>query len=299
MLVSLLEAMRPHQWVKNLLLFAALAFSHRLGDPQARLLALGGFAAFCLLASAVYLINDVHDREADRRHDTKRNRPIASGRLPVGAAAAAAAVLFAGGLALAYVLQPSGPRLPFWTWAAAYVLLNLAYSWQLKHRVIVDCLSIALGFVIRVHAGAVVIGVPTSSWILMCTFFFALFLAFCKRREEAVRFGEDRAATRAAMRDYEVTFLDQMIAPLAALAILSYSLYTVAPETIRSHGNRNLIVTIPFVTFGTFRYLFLVHRRGQGADPARVFLSDKQMVLCGVLWAAAVGVALGSRSDLI
>jgi 4-hydroxybenzoate polyprenyltransferase len=299
MLAALLEAMRPHQWVKNLLLLAALAFSPRIAEREAWALAFGGFAAFCLIASAVYLINDVHDREADRSHDTKRRRPIASGRLPGGAALVAAVVLLAGGLGLAVALQPNGPRLPFWAWALGYVLLNLAYSWQLKHRVIVDCLAIALGFVIRVHAGAVVIRVPTSSWILMCTFFFALFLAFCKRREEVVRFGEERGATRAAMRDYEVTFLDQMIAPLAALAILSYSLYTVAPETIRAHGNRNLIVTIPFVTFGTFRYLFLVHRRGQGADPARVFLADKQMLACAVLWAAAVGVALKARGELI
>jgi 4-hydroxybenzoate polyprenyltransferase len=295
-LVSLLAAMRPHQWVKNLLVFAPVLFSHRLGDPGSLRLAATAFGIFCLLSSAVYLVNDVIDRESDRAHPRKQHRPIASGRLPVPFALAAAAAFAATALGGASSMVQHEAGIPFFAWPLAYVALNLAYSTYLKHHVIVDCLSIALGFHLRVHAGSVAIGVESSSWILLCTFFFALFLAFCKRREEVARWSDGTGATRATMKHYTLHFLDQLIPPLAALSILTYALYTVAPETVATHHTRNLMFTVPIVVFGVFRYLFLVHERGEGADPARLLFRDLPLVLSGLLWIAAVTTILNAAS---
>jgi len=295
MFVALIEAMRPHQWVKNLLVLAALVFSGKYTEPDARLSAVWAFVLFCMMSSAVYLLNDVVDRVADRAHPIKCNRPVASGRLPVGVALFASGLLAGVGVALATQFQ-GGAVFPFPVWPIAYFGLNLAYSFWLKRIVIVDCLVIAVGFMIRVHAGAVAIGAPTSDWILLCTFFFALFLAFCKRREEVANMLDPGAATRATIRDYDVPFLDQLIAPLAALSILCYSLYAVL-EGAAKHGEL-LKFTVPFVVFGVFRYLFLVHKRGHGADPARLLFRDPQLVISGLLWCVAVVfvVAQGSPS---
>ena len=294
MLGALLQAMRPHQWVKNLLTLAPVVFAHELGDPSLVLRAAAAFAVFCMLSSSVYLLNDLVDRAADAAHPKKRNRPIASGALPVGVAAAALLVLAVGGLGTALALGASGSADRFVIWPALYFAMNIAYSFCLKRIVIVDCLTIALGFAIRVHAGAVVIGVATSSWILLCTFFFALFLAFCKRREEVERMGASGGATRATIREYDLPFLDQMIAPLAALTILCYALYTVDPHSVALHGPR-LKFTIPLVVFGVFRYVFLVHKRGEGADPARLLFRDRQLVASGLLYAAMVWWVVGER----
>lgn len=286
--------MRPHQWVKNLLVLAPLAFGYAKVDwdtaPAAALMA---FAVFCMLSSSIYLLNDCVDRHADAAHPTKKQRPIPSGRLSVVTAVVAFVVLAGGALALASKIGPDTTGFAFLTWPLAYFVLNLGYSFVLKRVVIVDCLCIALGFQIRVHAGAVVLGVETSHWILLCTFFFALFLAFCKRREEVERMSGDQA-TRATIGDYDRAFLDQLIAPLAALSILCYALYTIDQEIVAQHG-RHLKFTVPFVVFGVFRYLFLVHRRGQGADPARLLFKDTQLVLSGVLWGVAVWWAIGNK----
>ena len=291
---ALLEAMRPHQWVKNLLVLAPLAFGHAKVDwdtaPAAALMA---FAVFCMLSSSIYLLNDCVDRRADAAHPVKKSRPIPSGRLSVSVAMFAFVALAAGALTWATVIGPSGDGFAFVTWPLAYFALNLGYSFVLKRVVIVDCLCIALGFQLRVHGGAVALGVETSHWILLCTFFFALFLAFCKRREEVERTSGSET-TRATMRDYDRAFLDQLIAPLAALSILCYSLYTIDQDVVVQHG-RHLKFTVPFVVFGVFRYLFLVHRRGEGADPARLLFKDPQLVLSGVLWGSAVWWAIGNK----
>jgi 4-hydroxybenzoate polyprenyltransferase len=294
--------MRPHQWVKNLLVLAPLVFTHEAGVSNAPVLAALAFVAFCLASSSVYLLNDVVDREADRKHPKKQHRPIASGKLPAGVAVGAIIALLAAAAALSFLLavrqgEPVAPsngagaglhagRLPFWAWLAAYLLLNLAYSLRLKRIVIIDALCIALGFQLRVIAGAAAILTPASSWILLCTFFFALFLALCKRREEVVKHGD--TGTRHSLRDYDAHFLDQMINPVAAMSILAYALYTVDDRTVAYHGTSGLALTVPFVVFGVFRYLYLVHRRGQGDDPARLLFRDKQLVLSGLLWAACV-----------
>jgi 4-hydroxybenzoate polyprenyltransferase len=299
-MLALLEAMRPHQWVKNLLVVAPWAFAHReLGDTlgsswRALPTSLMAFAVFCLLSSSIYLLNDVVDRAADAQHPTKRNRPIPSGRLPVWVAVLVCIAGGAGAIAWSTQLGPPDRTVPFSTWPLAYLGLNLGYSFWWKRWVIVDCLSIALGFQIRVHAGAVVLGVESSPWILLCTFFFALFLAFCKRREEVER-TDGRAATRHTLREYDVAFLDQVIAPLAALSILCYALYTVDKDSVAKHGE-NLKFTVPFVVFGVFRYLFLVHKRGEGADPSKLLFRDPPLVLSGLLWGGAVLAAIATRA---
>ncbi|MEZ5965334.1 MAG: UbiA prenyltransferase family protein [Planctomycetota bacterium] len=304
MLLALLQALRPHQWVKNLLLFAPLVFAHKVGVSDAVWLATLGFAGFCLASSGVYLLNDLVDRHGDRLHPKKRLRPIASGRLPIPAAVLALASLLVGVVAISMTLDGwdslpvreemlvagLGVGIPYWAWVASYLVLNLAYSFWLKRIVIVDALCIAMGFQLRVFAGASAIQTPASSWILLCTFFFALFLAFCKRREEVVKLGD--SGTRASLRDYDAHFLDQMINPLAAMSILAYALYTVDQRTVRYHHTSDLALTVPFVVFGVFRYLYLVHRHGEGDDPARLLFRDRQLVLAGLLWAACVMVVL-------
>lgn len=282
------EAMRPHQWVKNLLLFAPLAFTPQglIFELSPWLAVLAAYASFCLAASSIYLLNDIVDRHEDALHPTKRSRPIASGRLTVGAARVQLIVQLVAAFAIG-ALVPAG-RMPFVFWPAAYLVLNLAYSFWLKRLVVVDCMCIALGFQLRVQAGAAAIGVKASHWILLCTFFFSLFLAFCKRYEELTRQAEAGGRTRATMEDYTASFLNMMIGPLAALSILSYALYTVSEETMRTHGTDRLMFTVPFVTYGVFRYLFLVYRKSEGGDPARLLFRDLPLLVSGLGYALAV-----------
>lgn len=302
MLGPLLKAMRPHQWVKNLLVLAPLPFAHRVTELAAWTSAAVAFAVFCAVASSIYLLNDVVDREDDRRHPKKRFRPIASGALPVPAALAAMVVLLvaAAGAAVALGSGSATPRvegveptaIPFAVWPAAYLMLNIAYSFRLKRVVVLDCLCVALGFQLRVHAGATAIDAPPSTWLLLCTFFFSLFVAFCKRYEEVGRQTETAAPTRATMRDYTAPFLNTLIGPLAALSILSYALYTVAPETVKTHGTHNLMFTLPVVVYGVFRYLFLVYRRDEGGDPARLLFRDPPLLVSGAIYLIVVWLVL-------
>lgn len=305
MLPPLLQAVRPHQWVKNLLVFAPLLFTAQVHSVAAWAQSALAFAVFCMVASSIYVLNDIVDREADRRHPKKRHRPIAAGTVSVPAAC----VVLAGMMAIAtglsiWIGQPPlhtellssdaiAPNVPFAVWPAAYFVLNLAYSFKLKHLVIVDCMCIAIGFQLRVHAGASALGVPTSHWIVLCTFFFALFLAFCKRYEEVGRQVEATGQTRATMKDYTLPFLNMMIGPLAALSILTYSLYTVNPSTVARHHTSNLMFTVPVVTYGVFRYLFLVYRREEGGDPSRLLFKDPPLVLSGIAYVAIVLFVLG------
>ncbi len=293
MMPPFVEAMRPHQWVKNLLVMAPLAFTPQglIFEWSAWLAVLCACGTFCLGASSIYLLNDIVDRDEDARHPKKRHRPIASGRLAIGAAKVQLAVQLAATFALA-ALVPTNGRLPFVVWPAAYLALNFAYSFWLKKLVVVDCMCIALGFQLRVQAGAAAIGVKASHWLLLCTFFFALFLAFCKRYEELSRQAEATGRTRATMEDYTASFLNMMIGPLAALSILTYSLYTVSPETVLTHGSDRLLYTVPFVTYGVFRYLFLVYRKSEGGDPARLLFRDIPLIVSGVAYAIAVVVLL-------
>lgn len=286
------EALRPHQWVKNLLVIFPLFFTDLAYGLSGWVAALTAFGSFCFAASSIYLLNDILDRREDALHPKKRSRPIASGRLPVGAAWMTLAITLGVAAALASLVPTSEQR--FWTWPCAYLVLNVAYSFRLKRLVIVDCMCIAMGFHLRVMAGAAAINVDASKWIQLCTFFFALFLAFCKRYEEVGRQAEAAGQTRQTMSEYSTAFLNMLIGPLAALSILSYALYTVSPETVARHNTDQLTLTVPFVCYGVFRYLFLVYRKHEGGDPARLLFRDLPLVLSGGLYVAVVLLVLGN-----
>jgi 4-hydroxybenzoate polyprenyltransferase len=279
---ALLVSLRPHQWTKNLVVLAALAFSKHLFDGDAVARAGSAFIVLCALSGAVYLVNDLVDRGRDSLHPAKRSRPIASGTLPVPVARVAAATLLAAGLVASGAL---GAR--FLLCALGYVALNLAYSLGLKDVVILDVLAIAVGFVLRAVAGALAIQVAFSDWLLVCTILLALFLALAKRRHELVSL-PDAAGHRAILAEYSPYLLDQMIAVVTASCLTAYAFYTLAPDTIAKYRTDRLALTIPFVIYGIFRYLYLVHRKEQGGSPSDVLLTDRPLLLAVFLWAASV-----------
>jgi 4-hydroxybenzoate polyprenyltransferase len=279
---ALLVSLRPHQWTKNLFVLAALAFSKHLFDGDAVWRAGAAFVIFCALSGAVYVVNDLADVERDRLHPLKRARPIASGALSVPVARAAAPSLFALGLLAAWTLGPG-----FFLCAVAYLALNLAYSFGLKNVVILDVLAIAIGFVLRAVAGAVAIQVVFSDWLLVCTILLALFLALAKRRHELVTL-DDAAAHRRILAEYSPYLLDQMIAVVTASCLTAYAFYTLAPDTVAKYRTDRLALTIPFVIYGIFRYLYLVHRKEQGGSPGDALLTDRPLLATVALWAAVV-----------
>lgn len=279
---ALFVSLRPHQWLKNLVVLAALVFSKHLFDAPALARALLALAVFCALAGAVYLVNDLADLERDRLHPLKRTRPLASGALPPALARTAAALLFAGALVASWALGPG-----FLACALAYPALGVAYSLGLKHVVILDVLAVALGFVLRAVAGAVAIGVHFSPWLLVCTILLALFLVLAKRRHELVTL-EDAVGHRQILAEYSPYLLDQMIAVVTASCLTAYAFYTLAPETVEKYRTERLALTIPFVIYGIFRYLYLVHRHDQGGSPGDVLLTDRPLLAAVALWAAAM-----------
>lgn len=278
--------MRPSQWVKNVFVLAALVFGHQLNQRDAVVRVLIAFAVYCALSSAVYLINDILDREADRRHPSKRDRPIASGALPVWLAGVASLTLASLGLGTAWFLGSS-----FAAVACTYLLMNLAYSLALKRLVIVDVMLVAAGFLLRAWAGALAAEVSMSHWLILCTGLVALFLGFVKRRQELVSAG-DSSGTRSSLRDYSLPFLDQMIAVVTSTTVLTYALYAFSSEVATKLGTRYLGLTLPFVLYGIFRYLYLVYQQGQGESPSELVLSDRPFLINVLLWGGAVVVAL-------
>jgi len=280
---SLIVSLRPDQWTKNLIVFAALIFSVQLLDPAALALASAAFLIFCVLSGCVYLINDVSDREADRQHPLKRLRPIASGALGAGTALIWAICLGAAALAAAYWLQPL-----FGLVAASYLALFVLYTHWLKHVVILDVMSIAIGFVLRALAGGLVIGVPVSDWLLVCTVLGALFLGLAKRRHEITMLGDGASGHRRILEEYDPYLLDQMIAIVAAATLVVYVIYCASPETAERFGTRLLVLTTPFPIYGIFRYLYLVHRKHGGGSPSDMLLRDRPLLSCVALWGIAV-----------
>ena len=264
-------------------MLAPLVFAHRLTDPALLARALGAFGLFCAAASAVYLVNDLRDRTEDRQHPLKRLRPIASGALPVSVAAAAAVVLGGGALAAGTLLGRSFAAL-----LAGYVLLNLLYSTTLKHRVILDVMSIAAGFVLRVLAGAAAISVEVSRWLVLCTSFLALFLAFSKRRHELMLLADGAVGHRKVLEHYSVHFLDQMINVVTASTVVAYSLYAAAPETAARLGTPHLVWTVPMVLFGIFRFLYLLYQTSSLKNPTEAILTDPPFLTNVALWGATV-----------
>jgi 4-hydroxybenzoate polyprenyltransferase len=281
-LLALIGSIRPRQWIKNLFVFAAVMFSHKLFTPDVWR-ALAAFAIFCGLSGVIYLLNDVADRERDRAHPRKRFRPIASGALSVGVALAAAA-----GLAAASFVAAAALGGPFLLTALGYVVLLALYSVWLKHLVIVDALTVASGFVLRAVAGAVAVDVEISGWLLICTVLIALFLALGKRRHEFLTLDAEAARHRPILTEYSAGLLDQMIAVVTASTVTAYALYTMSPETVAKFGTRFLPATLPFVLYGIFRYLYLLYHRQLGGNPSELFLNDRALIVNGVLWIVAV-----------
>jgi UbiA prenyltransferase family len=290
---ALIRALRPHEWVKNLLVFAGLLFSGKLDEGAQVLDATLAFAAFCAIASAGYLFNDLRDRDLDRRHPDKRRRPIASGALSEGTAWVAAVVLVALALALGFAVEPAVAGL-----VGLYAVTTVAYSVALKRMVILDVMTIASLFVLRVVAGAVAVEAQASEYLLICTAMLALFLGFTKRRQEAIleespagssaaTSPAEPAPTRPVLEHYSLAFLDQMIAMVTASAIISYVIYAINSPRVGSE----MLATAPSVLYGIFRYLYLVYDRRDTRSTAAILTEDPGMIFAGASWiAAALGV---------
>ena len=286
---AILRLIRPLQWTKNVFVLAGFIFARHWDDTELLARALLAFAGFCAAASATYVYNDWHDLPADRSHPVKRYRPLASGQVSHRAALVTGIVTLAVALICSVAAGP-------WALAAVtgYLALNALYSRVLKHIVIADVFSVAAGFMLRLLAGTAGIGIPPSDWLVLTGLFLTLFLGFAKRRAEWTDASDagERNRRRRVMRDYSTQLLDTFLAVTATAAILSYGLYTVDPEIQRLHGTTALVYTVPFVTFAVFRYLYLVHVRGQGEDPSRDLFTDPQLLACGALWMATIIVIL-------
>jgi 4-hydroxybenzoate polyprenyltransferase len=278
----LLRAMRPQQWVKNLFVLAPVVFAHRLGDTALVGRALLALAAFCAGASAIYLWNDVRDREADRHHPLKQKRPIASGAVSAGTATTVAVVLAAAALVAGAALGRRALALML-----AFLLLNALYTAWLKHVVILDVMVLAVGYLLRVEAGAAAVEVAVSTWLLLCTLFVAVFLGFSKRRHELVLLADRASDQRRVLSHYSPVFLDQMISVVTASTVICYALYAMADESVAKHG-RGIVYTVPLVLFGIFRYLYLTYQRPGRANPTEEVLTDPPFLLNFALWAALV-----------
>lgn len=282
----LIAAMRPKQWIKNFFVLAPAVFAKDLFTTAVMSRVVVGFAVFCAVSSATYLVNDVLDRESDRSHPVKRLRPIASGALSVRTALVAAGVLLAGGLAGAVAIDPW-----FAGAVACYLLVTLGYSLHFKHAVILDVMFLAAGFVVRVAGGAFVARVEASEWLFLCTLLLALFLGFAKRRHELTLLEGGAQNHRRVLEHYSPDLLDQMLVIVATSTIVCYILYTVWPSTVEKFGTRHLVFTVPFVLYGILRYFFLIHRRDLGGDPTGSLLTDRPLLATVLLWGAvAVGV---------
>jgi 4-hydroxybenzoate polyprenyltransferase len=284
----LIQLLRPHQWLKNGFVFVGLLFGHAWTDPVKPGQALAAFAAFCLLASAVYVMNDLIDREQDRRHPKKKDRPLAAGTVSAGAAMTLAAICLIVGGGIAWLWAGSAP----WIFLA-YVALNVGYSFGLKHVVILDVFIIASGFMLRILAGTLGIGIAPSQWLLLCGLMLTLFLGFAKRRAELNALLAESAGHRRVLEHYTAPMLDQFIGIAAAGTVISYALYTVSAETVALHGTRGLIATVPFVLYGMLRYLWRLHARGGGGDPAQELLRDPHLLAATAGWLLLVFAVLG------
>lgn len=283
----LIRLLRPHHWLKNGFVFVGLLFGHAWHDPRLVAQALAAFAAFCLLSSAVYVLNDWRDREQDRQHPRKRQRPLAAGTVsPPAALALGLACLLGGGL-LAVMYAGNAP----WIFAV-YVVLNVAYSMGLKHVVILDVFIIAAGFMLRILAGTLGLDIAPSHWLLLCGLMLTLFLGFAKRLAELTALRDDGGSHRRVLERYTEPMLDQFIAITAAGTVISYALYTVSAETVAMHGTRALMLTVPLVLYGMLRYLWRLHGQDGGGDPAQELLTDPHLLLTVGAWLALVLVLL-------
>ena len=284
--------MRPHQWTKNLVVFAGLIFSRNFHEKELLLRSVDAFAVFCLLSGVIYIINDIADVEKDRLHPTKKNRPLAAGTLPVPVAFVAAVVCAGTGLYLSWRLG-SG----FLTVAVTFCALNLLYSFLLKRIVLLDVVSISLSFVLRAIAGVEALrdaepSIAISPWLLICTLFLSLFLAFCKRRYELTSL-ENAVGHRQSLEEYSPILLDQLVAITASGSVLAYTIYTIWPETVEKFGTANLVYTVPLVLIGVMRYLYLVYNKQKGGSPSDLLLHERFLLFDVSAWIVLVIVILG------
>lgn len=286
-LYLILVSMRPKQWLKNGLVFVALLFSRNVFDSGMLALSIGAFLVFCLLSSGVYIFNDLVDVERDRRHPLKAKRPLASGKLDPLLAKIVLAFILAASLTAAFFIN-----LSFAAIALGYLILQMGYSKLLKDLVIIDVFSIAAGFFLRVMAGAKAIDVPISSWLLICTIFVSLFLGLGKRRHEILLMKEEAGNHRKVLNEYNLGLLDQMMSIVTAGTVISYSLYTLSPETISKFRTENLWLTIPIVLYGVFRYLYVIYQKGKGGHPELVFFEDRHILASILLYVFVVGLII-------
>jgi 4-hydroxybenzoate polyprenyltransferase len=278
--VLILRSMRPKQWTKNIILFAPLIFSQNITNKQLAIYSFISFIVFCILSGSVYILNDLIDIKQDRVHPLKSKRPIASGRLrPIYAV-----ITFLVLLALSAYISLTYLNYLFILVAGSYLILQIAYSTILKHIVIIDVFSIAAGFLLRVIAGAEAIEVTFSTWLFFCTILLALFLALSKRRHEIILLDEKAINHRKILFEYSADLLDQMISIVTTTTLIAYILYTISPETVAKFGTDNLKYTVPFVLYGIFRYLYLMHQKNEGGSPERVLLNDKPILITVVLY---------------
>jgi 4-hydroxybenzoate polyprenyltransferase len=283
--------MRPSQWTKNLVVFAGLVFSRNVGDRELFVLTVEALAVFCLLSGVIYIVNDIADIEKDKRHEAKRDRPLPSGRLGVPTAVTAAVVLAAIGIAAAQRIG-SG----FLVTACAFLALNLVYSFVLKRAALLDVVSIAVSFILRAIGGVEALrsvdpSIEISPWLLICTLFLALFLAFCKRRHELITLA-DAANHRESLSEYSPALLDQLVGMTAAGSVLSYAIYTIWPDTVDKFGTTDLVYTVPLVLLGVMRYLYLVYNKQKGGNPSKLLL-EKFLLIDVLAWMALVIAIVG------
>lgn len=278
-IASLLNAFRVYQWPKNLVVFGALVFAQELNEPAQVLRSIAAFLVFCAASSAVYILNDIADVEKDRQHPEKKDRPIASGAIGIPAAIAVMLALLGGSLAAAFLLRPL-----FVLTVLVYLFINLSYTFVLKKIMLIDVMAIALGFVVRGIAGAVVLDVVFSNWLVVCTLFLALFLALGKRRREIGLLEAEAIRHREVLGHYTVPYLDALMLILAGTTLLTYTIYTCSPEVVERTGTDKLYVTLPFVVYGLFRYLYLVHHKSGGGDPSRTLVKDVPLLATVMLW---------------
>ena len=275
----ILLSMRPEQWIKNFFVFTALLFSKNLLNPSKDIEAIIGFVIFCMVTGCAYMINDLVDLEKDKLHPVKSRRPLASGKLKKETAVKIIVLVCLASLSFAFYMN-----ILFGFIVLAYFLLNIGYSIYLKNIVIIDVVSIAAGFVLRVLGGAVIISVVASQWLILCTILLSLFLGFSKRRHELILLEDSATSHRRVLEHYSPYFLDQMIAVVTASTLICYALYTMSRDTVEKLGTSKLIYTIPFVLYGIFRYLYLVHQKEEGGSPTEIMFTDKPMIINICLW---------------
>lgn len=284
---NIIVSMRPKQWTKNLFIFATLLFSKNLFNLSLLLTTILAFVIFCLLSGGVYLINDIVDLERDKNHPRKTKRPLAAGQLGISSSIIAAVLLILISLTVSFLIN-----LYFGLVALSYFLLMTAYTLVLKEIVIIDVLTISFGFVLRVVAGALIIAVEVSPWLLICTILLALFLALAKRRHELILLEDAASVHRRILREYTSKLLDEMMAVVTASTLMAYILYTISSRTIEELHTKNLIFTTPFVIYGIFRYLYLIHQKGLGGNPEDILLKDKPLIVNIFLWILTVIIIL-------